>query len=162
MSLKTQNLQKQLKLMRESKRKTYRDFNGDLTRIVVMAYNKDRRNPTFIEINNKFSIYRSTFEDKPILDVGPRLWQYKNEITNRDEIFFLGDDFLEYINNQGNSSDFNIQILTQTLKQLYLSLTDPEKNILWKYIGSLLSLYAQYSKIDRSIRTLTETIKTRI
>ena len=72
--------------------------------------------------------------------------EYKENIRNKNEEFFLNNDYSDVLNNEHlkkhNDNDINDKLINK-LKDYWKELDDNNREIVWQYFTILLKIYAE-------------------
>jgi len=148
-------MRKELQELRNESTTCYKTFNKELLKIINIACSKDRKNPTLLELKDKYRIAMNTMEDDIIKEVGPHLWKHKEYIVSKDATFFMETHF------DNTHPEIDIAGLTENLRRMYVDMTEIERTVIWQYVGSLLTRYAQFLKNSRQIKKTTSELRRR-
>ena len=106
------------------------------------------------QLKRKFSLVIKVNSTKPIKEFINRIYNYKNQIINKDESFFLSNqetiykkqniDLVDNLLDKNNSDDSANFVKSLKLDQVWNSLSDKSKNNIWDYFSILILLCDKY------------------
>ena len=146
----------------ESACKTYNARLNDLTLITV---EKNRSDDNVQIVRDTLRAAQAADATTVLIQTGPFVWKFREQISKRDEKFFINNTFQSEIQ-EGKKlipkQDFNddeITSLMQSLKRTYHLMTLPEREVIWRHVIDMLKAYAQYLGCDKKLLDLEKQIK---
>jgi len=112
-----------------------REYNAGMASLVELVYNKCRSDPNIADARVKFATIRSHTPSEIIKTSGPPLWEHRERIANGEASFFLKMEC--------DDSD-EASMLVSSIKRLWTSSNDAERDYVVAVLKKLLSLYAKY------------------
>ena len=125
--------------------KFYKIFNTKITEFLndlILLFPND---VDFKMYKTAISLLKLTDEKKPLQYYKKFVNdEYKEHIINKNDTFFLNNDFNEIIkdtelNNEINTSDISSKIIDR-LKGYWSKISDDNKNIIWNYFSLFLKI----------------------
>lgn len=117
-----------------------KQFNDDIFLLIAFMEKKKPKDDLVKSLRGKVNLAKRIYDAAVIETAGAYFNKYQEQIIKRDESFFLENDIcaMEKIEDK-----FIIEIVN-TIRGLYLTLSDDEKNYLYDKIQSLLATYFGY------------------
>jgi hypothetical protein len=159
------NLIKVKREMRESMEVAQKDYNSNLTQLIRIAKTKNPQNLDLETIQTALSSVIKVDATLLIKETGHYIWKFRENISRRDENFFLTGDFSEEINSGLGATNKDTKFtgddvdrIMKSLRTTYRTMTKPEQDVVWKHTTSILVAYAQYLKAEKTIRKIESDI----
>ena len=158
---------KQKREIRDSMEKARRNFNSNLQKLISLACKKNSDNDKIQSIKEIFTGINATEPSLIIVNAGPYIWKYKEELARRDEKFFVENTFEndvaefygdEVPEEQNTFTEDDVSQVMRGLKRTWHLLTKSEKNIVWQYGTGILRAYAQYLGCEKKLRQVVAQI----
>jgi|SRR6185436_8395970 len=104
-------------------------------------------NPKSVELHQLHNI-ASLARDTEFLTIINRckdkMWLHREHIINRNERFFLNNEFKQYIKDDENKSFMHS--LINVIQTGYKDISENEKDILWRHVQDMLRHVIEYKK----------------
>lgn len=165
MSSKNRNFVLEKRETRDSMERARQLFNSNLNQLTTIAVNKNPKEDSIAKIREILRAAQAADGTIIIVQAGPYVWKYRDQISKHDEKFFIDNNFEEDIAEASKKiknhdfSESEIAGIMQGLKQTYKFLTEPEKNVVWKHVTDLLRAYATYLGCEKKIMQIEEDLK---
>lgn len=116
-------------------------FNNKLNEFLKQLINTFPDDPDFKLFQTSVRVIRLANEKKPLELFNLGLTDdYKNNIRNKNEEFFLNNDYKDVLNNnEVNNNDVNNKLINK-LKGYWSNLDEDNKKIVWDYFTILLKI----------------------
>lgn len=138
-----------------------RTFNSHLLKTLKISISKSPNDKYLQEVETVVKAINTMEPDLIIRKAGPYLFKYKEKLANKDESFFLKNDFQddlnEYYANGKDENDFDqedVVYIMSSFKNTWVTLTIYEKETIWNMVGELFRSYARYLGAERGLRKL--------
>lgn len=125
-------------------------FNENLTKLINALLSKNRDNVDLLQMKDQLNVARKEMPRNIVELVGPHVWKYREQISNRDFNNLLNNvyenDVIEAAGDEivDNDKLAKASRIIQICKLTWHMFTAPEKEVIIKYITALLSGYAGY------------------
>jgi len=113
-------------------------FNSKLEEFLkdlIVSYPDDK---DFVMFKQSFSMLKIVDSTKPVFLFKMYTTKYMDQITNRDEKFFLDHDFQDELSST-DDKDFSSEMLSK-LKSYWNTMSDENKDIIWNYLNLLCKI----------------------
>jgi hypothetical protein len=141
-------------------------YNSNLNHLTSIASHKNPDDESIAKIREILRAVLAADETLVIIQSGTYIWKYREQIANKEESFFLAQDFKEdidtvksQISKSRDFSDNEISTVMNSIKKTYTTMSAPEKEVVWRHVMELLKSYAQYLGAERKIKLLEDEIK---
>lgn len=121
--------------------KIINDFNRIIKKLVLDLYNHDRNDSTVFRLKEEIKLGADLSPEILIMDAGPYLMKYKDQIYSGDDSFFINRN-VEDIVDEGVSNE--VLDLTHKIKVVWEDLDEEEQIDYKENVQSLLNLYIDY------------------
>ncbi len=119
--------------------KYYETFNnkmGEFLKDLIIVFPEDKDLKLF---KNSFNLLKINSTEKPCRLFYSVIQEYKQNIFNKDESFFLEKDYSDMQFNNGGDTNVSNSLI-QKLKDNWTCLDKEQKNIVWNYLILLCKL----------------------
>ena len=142
-------------------------YNSNINQLTAIACHKNPDNDDIAKIRDALRAVLVADETIVIIQSGTYVWKYREQIANKDETFFLKSTFDADIASVKQNpslknkdfSDAEITTIMNSIKATYSTMSNPEKEIIWRHVMELLRSYAQYLSAERKLLSLEQEIK---
>jgi hypothetical protein len=142
-------------------------YNSGLQQLTYIACHMAPTDDNISKIRDTLRAILAVDETIVIIQSGPYIWKYREQIAKKEEQFFLNNTFDDDISNmkkQINTSgkDFSnneIATIMTNVKSIYGGLSGPEQETIWTHVINLLRAYAQYIGAERKLKEIEEEIR---
>lgn len=140
-------------------------YNAGLNQLTSIACHKAPNDDNVAKIRETLRAVLVADDTIVIIQSGPYIWKYREQIAKKDEHFFLLSTFNDDINNvissnkAQNFTNNDIATVMTSIKSTYSSMTKPEQETIWTHVMNLLRSYAQYIGAERKLKEVEEEIR---
>ena len=122
-------------------------FNKKFLILINLLVSKNKNNPEILTLRDKFISVKKHTPNQIIQATGPRLWKYREQISEGNAEFFLGKDITEFTEKSEEINETAKELFPK-FQKMYSDATESEKALVIKTTKSLLSIYAKYLSIS--------------
>jgi len=131
------------KQMIQIKDRSILEFTLDMTFIVNIIYNKNKKDTDIEEIRDGYLLAKNENPECIIINAGPYLWKYREQVSL--------DNFNELLNNDfstetSNSNSNKVQAILNKIKKTWHLFKPLEQDSIKKRLKTMLTYYATYLK----------------
>jgi hypothetical protein len=141
-------------------------YNNNLNQLTNVASHKNPDDESIAKIREILRAILAADETIVIIQSGTYIWKYREQIANKEESFFLAQDFKDDIAiakkqtyNNKDFSDNEIATVMNSIKKMYTTMSAAEKEVVWRHVMELLKSYAQYLGAERKLKLLEDEIR---
>lgn len=121
------------------------EFHSIISKVLIVCERIEPNNMDIMWLRKKISLAK---EVDPLLVIDRakvKIWEYREQIVNKDEDFFLKNRFEKHIKNDENKTF--MYTLVNLVKNRFRERSDEEKEYIWSLCNKLLVAVIQYYKI---------------
>lgn len=150
----------QIKECNKVKEDCVKGFNDVMTFIINALHSVNKSDDDIITIRDSYLTAKTESPDCIILQAGPYVWKYREEISSENINSLLKNEYNNEITTvQQTLPDASkmdqIQILLAKVKRSWHLITPMEQTTLKKKFKDLLKQYATYSMVDKKLESLS-------
>lgn len=120
------------------------EFHTVLFKLLKICQKIDPHNIELEWMRKQLSLARSIDPLLIINKCSNKIWAYREQIIEENEVFFLHNKYSTYIKNDENKSFINEFI--NLLKTKFVQISTAEKKMLWSLMQSMLTAIVKYKK----------------
>lgn len=113
-------------------------FNSKLEEFLKDLISSYPHDKDFLMFKQSYNMLKLVDDTKPAFLFKMYTMRYLDQITNRDEKFFLDHDFNDELNSVDNK-DFSSELLNK-LKSYWSTMSSENKEVIWKYLNLLCKI----------------------
>lgn len=165
MSVKKPNLIQEKRECHTHKDSACKTYNARLNDLTSIAVEKNRSDDNVQIVRDTLRAAQAADATTVLIKTGPFVWKYREQISKRDENFFINNKFQSEIDESKRlvtKQDFNddeITSLMQSLKRTYHLMTMPEREVIWRHVIDMLKAYAQFLGCEKKLLEIEQEIK---
>jgi len=147
---------------RETRDKCIKEFINELTQLAGAAISKNKKDDDFRRRYDEYNIAKRDAPDEIVRLSGPPIWDYREDIMRGNIDKFLKADYREDIKKYADripDVDYieDERMLIEKIKRTWHLFQPAEQEVMLRRVQNLVSLYAQYVRINRLLGELNET-----
>ena len=169
MSVKKRDMAREKRDYRSSMDSAMKLYNSSLNQLTSATCHKSPNNDELAKIRDSLRAVLVGDDTMVIIQSGPFIWKYREQISKKEESFFLENTFnddieiaKEKLGNLDKSKDFSdleIATIMDSIKSIYTNMSSPEKETIWRFVMDLLRAYAQYVGAERKLNQVEVEIR---
>jgi hypothetical protein len=169
MATKKRDIMREKKDFRLSMDGALKLYNTSLNELTKIACFKNPTSDNLAKIRDALRAVQVGDDTMVIIQSGPFIWKYREQIAKKDDQFFLDNTFKDDIeeakkksSDLGKNKDFSdgeIATVMSGLKDTYTKLSGPERETVWRHVMDLLRSYAQYLGAERKLQEIEKEIR---
>lgn len=118
-------------------------FNNTLNMFIQELINSYPQEREFVLFKNTISLIRKANPKKILVLFNNYIEPYVNNIKNKNEVFFLNETYSDLVEENIKDTN-NAWRFIDNLKQYWKNTSEINKNIIWKYLNTLITLSEKY------------------
>jgi hypothetical protein len=144
---------------REERDKCMKKFINGLTKLATAAFSKNKKDDDFRRRYDEYNLAKKDAPEEVMRMAGPPIWAHRENIMAGNIDVFLKadykDDIIKFADHVPDA-DFieDEQILINKIKRTWHLFTPIEQEKMLSNVQELVSLYANYIKIERELEKL--------
>lgn len=113
-------------------------FNSKLEEFMTDLISSYPDDKDFLMFKQSYKMLKLVDDTKPVILFKMYTMKYVDQITSKDEKFFLDHDFKDELNSSDNQ-DFSSEMLTK-LKSYWSTMSSENKEAIWNYLNLLCKI----------------------
>ncbi len=133
------------------------NYNKCIADLLNCVKIKSKNDDEMVALCEKFAVVKSVDGDIITQASGPYIWKYRKEIRDKDEQFFIKNNFtaeVEQVKTQKKDDigGMDIYKIIKMCKQLWASMSVYEKEICWNHLQGCVRNYASYIGCSKQLK----------